>query len=132
MDTKTIPVGAATVGFSAPTYDDKGELHAPPDARRMLGREDTSEKEALEEALEQVAPLTVTLKDNVVLPKHYARYKIEPIRFSIENGLDGFQFNIVKYVTRHDAKNGLEDLRKAKRYLEMYIKYIEGDPDWWR
>lgn len=121
MNTKTIPVGAASVGFSAPTYDEKGELHAPPEARRMLAREDNSEP-----------PLTVTLKDNVVLPKHYARYKIEPIRFSIENGLDGFQFNIVKYVTRHDAKNGLEDLRKAKRYLEMYIKYIEGDPDWWR
>lgn len=70
-------------------------------------------------------------KDNVVLPEHYARFKIEPVRFSIENNLNGFQFNIIKYILRHDAKNGLEDLRKAKRYIEMFIKYVEGDPNWW-
>lgn len=72
------------------------------------------------------------IKDNVVLPEHYARFKIEPIRFSIENNLNGFQFNIVKYILRHDAKNGIEDLKKAKRYLEMFIKFMEGDEDWWK
>lgn len=72
------------------------------------------------------------IPDNVTLPKHYARFKIEPIRFICENGLDFFAGNIVKYVLRHDAKNGLEDLRKAKRYLEMLIKFTEGNPDWWK
>jgi len=70
--------------------------------------------------------------DNVVLPHHYARFKIEPIRFSIENNLNNFQFNIIKYILRHDAKNGIEDLKKARRYLEMFIKFMEGDEDWWR
>lgn len=72
------------------------------------------------------------LGDNVTLPHHYARFKIEPIRFSIENNLNGFQFNIVKYILRHDAKNGIEDLKKARRYLEMFIKFMEGDEDWWK
>jgi Protein of unknwon function (DUF3310). len=66
----------------------------------------------------------------VVLPNHYARFKIEPITFICENKLDFFQGNIVKYVCRHDAKNGVEDLKKAKRYLEMYIKFIQDDPTW--
>jgi hypothetical protein len=70
--------------------------------------------------------------DNVHLPKHYARFKIEPISFICENGLNFFQGNVVKYVLRHDAKNGLEDIRKAKRYLEMYEKYLQGDKEWWR
>jgi hypothetical protein len=74
----------------------------------------------------------ITESDAVNLPAHYARFKIEPIRFICENGLNFFQGNIVKYVLRSDAKNGLEDLRKAQRYLSMWIKFLEGDEDWWR
>lgn len=71
-------------------------------------------------------------KDNVTLPSHYARFKIEPVHFICENKLDFFQGNVVKYVCRHDAKNGIEDLKKCIRYLEMYIKYLQDDPDWWK
>lgn len=71
-------------------------------------------------------------KDNVVMPAHYGHFKIEPVRFSIENGMDPFQFNIIKYTTRHKLKNGVEDIQKVIRYAQMYIKYLEGDPDWWR
>jgi hypothetical protein len=71
-------------------------------------------------------------RDMVTLPKHYARFPIEPIRFICENNLNFFQANIVKYILRWDAKNGLEDLRKAKRYLEMFIKFVQKDPDWWK
>jgi hypothetical protein len=70
--------------------------------------------------------------DNVTLPAHYARFKIEPIRFICENGLNFFQGNIVKYTVRHDAKNGVEDIRKAIRYATMYREYLLGNPDWWR
>ncbi|GJE18771.1 DUF3310 domain-containing protein [Methylobacterium marchantiae] len=69
--------------------------------------------------------------DNVNLPAHYARFKIEPMRFCIENGLNPFQFNIVKYTCREDAKNGLEDIRKVIRYAEAWHDYKMGDPDWW-
>ena len=74
----------------------------------------------------------ITEADAVNLPAHYARFKIEPIRFICENGLNFFQGNIVKYVIRSDAKNGLEDLRKAQRYLSMWIKFLEGNADWWK
>lgn len=70
--------------------------------------------------------------DMVNLPGHYARFKIEPIRFIGENKLDWFQGNIVKYSLRHDAKNGLEDIRKCIRYANMYLLYLQGDPDWWK
>ena len=70
--------------------------------------------------------------DNVRLPKHYARWKIEPIHFIEENGLPFWMGNIIKYVMRHDAKNGLEDLKKARRYLDMKIAQMEGDTEWWR
>lgn len=69
--------------------------------------------------------------DMVNLPPHYARFKIEPIRFIAENKLDWFQGNIIKYVMRHDAKNGSEDIRKTIRYANMYLLFLQGDPDWW-
>lgn len=74
----------------------------------------------------------ITQKDMVVMPAHYARFKIEPIRFAVENNLNPLQFNIVKYTLRFDAKNGLEDLKKARRCLDMLIEFVSGNPDWWK
>jgi hypothetical protein len=68
--------------------------------------------------------------DNVVLPKHYARFQIEPIRFIGENRLNFFQGNVIKYILRYDAKNGLEDVRKAKRYCRMFELFLMDHPDW--
>ncbi|MDG4856419.1 DUF3310 domain-containing protein [Mesorhizobium sp. WSM4982] len=79
-----------------------------------------------------VSRKVATQADMVNLPNHYARFKIEPIRFIGDNKLDWFQGNIVKYVLRHDAKNGTEDIRKAIRYGQMYLLYLMGDPDWWK
>lgn len=67
-------------------------------------------------------------KDLVVLPHHYTRFKIEPIYFIAENNLDFMTGNVIKYVLRHDAKDGVQDLKKARRYLDMLIKKAEGDP----
>lgn len=74
----------------------------------------------------------VAAGDMVNLPHHYARFPIEPIRFIVENKLDWFQGNILKYLLRYDDKNGMEDVDKGLRYFEMYKKYLAGDPDWWK
>lgn len=39
--------------------------------------------------------------------------------------LDYFQGNITKYVFRHRDKNGIEDLKKARHYLDKYIEILE-------
>lgn len=73
---------------------------------------------------EQVFP---TLKrapdsDAVFRPKHYARWKIEPITFVMANELPYAEGNIIKYVMRWRDKNGIEDLKKARRYIDMLIE----------
>lgn len=50
---------------------------------------------------------------------------IEPIDLINSLNLDFFEGNVVKYVCRHRAKNGLDDLRKAKQYLEWLIEREE-------
>ncbi len=40
------------------------------------------------------------------------------------NNLDYFQGQITKYVTRHKEKNGLEDLQKARHFLDKYMELV--------
>lgn len=61
---------------------------------------------------------------------HYESKGIQPIQYATANSLDLFQHNVVKYVTRWRDKGGLEDLQKAKHYLEMYIECITNNPKW--
>lgn len=58
-------------------------------------------------------------------PAYYSRFKIQPLDFIAANKLDFLTGNIIKYVMRHDTKNGLEDLEKAKVYLERLIKQVK-------
>jgi len=40
-------------------------------------------------------------------------------------GLGYFSGNVVKYVARHQKKNGVEDLKKARHYLDKLISIAE-------
>ena len=49
---------------------------------------------------------------------HYTnRYDLA--KLLIGNGIGFAEGNVCKYACRHAKKNGIEDLRKAKQYLEM-------------
>jgi hypothetical protein len=54
---------------------------------------------------------------------HYKTLAIEPSEYAIKNGLGFAEGNIVKYVTRYKMKGGVEDLNKAKHYIEMLIEH---------
>lgn len=53
---------------------------------------------------------------------HYKGMAIQPIEFIQRNGLGFCEGNVVKYVCRHAAKNGKEDLLKAKHYIDLLIE----------
>ena len=57
---------------------------------------------------------------------HYEKMKIQPVEYIHANGLDFFEGNIVKYVTRHRSKNGAEDIKKAIDYCKMILKLDYG------
>jgi len=60
------------------------------------------------------------VKDNIN-PSYYKK-KIQVTDFIIEYEMNFLEGNIIKYVCRHKEKNGLEDLKKAKWYLEKLIE----------
>ena len=64
--------------------------------------------------------------DIVNHPQHYTFGKIEVLDAIEDWQLDYHQGNIVKYIVRSDYKdNRLQDLKKAKFYLDRYIKLVE-------
>jgi len=62
--------------------------------------------------------------NNNIEPPHYTELKISPLEYiEANNGEFSWSIsNVIKYVSRHKRKNGLEDLLKAKWYLENEIK----------
>ena len=57
--------------------------------------------------------------------KHYKNKNIEPIVYIQQNNLNFEEGNVIKYITRWRDKGGIEDLRKAKNYIDYLIKYEE-------
>ena len=57
--------------------------------------------------------------------EHYKDKHIQPWDAIHEWGLGFFSGNVVKYVARHREKNGVEDLKKARHYLDKLIELME-------
>ena len=58
---------------------------------------------------------------------HYKLRPIQPIEYSERNGLSMCQGNIVKYITRHKEKNGVEDLAKVVHYALLEAFFVYGE-----
>jgi hypothetical protein len=65
--------------------------------------------------------------DDAIRPHHYAFDEgvIECIDYVESHAFDFVEGNIIKYVTRYQHKNGTEDLKKARWYLDRLIKRSE-------
>ena len=58
---------------------------------------------------------------------HYAAMKIQPVEFITANDLGFLEGNVVKYICRHHAKNGAEDIKKAIHYCELLLQTKYGE-----
>lgn len=56
---------------------------------------------------------------------HYSKYPIQPMEYIEKNKLPFADGSVVKYITRWRDKGGIEDLRKAKHFIEMLIALEE-------
>lgn len=73
-----------------------------------------------------LGPIASSVLANSPGGEHYRKQAIEPIVYIEQNHLPFHEGNIIKYVTRWRDKNGIEDLKKAKFYIERLIELEEG------
>ena len=69
----------------------------------------------------EVAP-TPTASDFQVGGGHYKDMAIQPIDYILKNEMGYLEGNVVKYISRHTSKNGIEDIKKAIHYCQLIIE----------
>jgi len=62
-------------------------------------------------------------KDIQIGGSHYKDLEIQPIDYILGNQLGYCEANVVKYVSRWQSKGGIDDLRKAKHYIDFLIDH---------
>lgn len=107
-------------------------LATPLDIKRARDRVNTARyaaKKRLERAQAAQPNMTKLLnepsvfdaKSDSTAPDHY-KMAISPLEFIVKNQLGFCEGNAIKYLCRWRSKGGLEDLKKARTYIERLIK----------
>ena len=71
-------------------------------------------------------PKTESALDVQIGGGHYKSMAIQPMEYSMKNGLDACQHTAIKYISRFRDKGGIEDLKKAKHVIDMLIEFEEA------
>lgn len=81
----------------------------------------------------EIEQVRQALKDNVNHPSHYTQGKVECLDAleSATIGKSGIEAvcvaNVIKYLWRYEEKNGVEDVKKAKFYLNRLLATLENN-----
>jgi hypothetical protein len=54
---------------------------------------------------------------------HYTDMKIQPVEYILANDIGFIEGCVIKYVSRWRAKGGVEDLYKARHFINMLIEH---------
>jgi hypothetical protein len=56
---------------------------------------------------------------------HYKKMGIQPVEYIMANKIPYMEGNVIKYISRWRDKGGVQDLNKAKHYIELLIENEE-------
>lgn len=58
---------------------------------------------------------------------HYKDMAIQPVQYIMANNLDFLSGNVIKYISRHEHKNGKEDILKAIHYCNLILEFTYNE-----
>ena len=90
------------------------------DLKLVSEETNNSSNESIKKTL--YSPLTVQQAGD-----HYKKKGIQPVEYGLANNLSFPQVNVVKYITRHEDKNGLDDLAKSIHYHFFEALRVYGE-----
>lgn len=71
----------------------------------------------------------MSANDTQIAGAHYKDQPIQTWDYIYQNNIGYLEGNVIKYVSRYKNKNGLEDLKKARHYLDKLIEENGSDPE---
>ncbi len=60
---------------------------------------------------------------------HYKDKAIQPVEYCMANGIPFMEGSAIKYLTRWRDKGGIQDLKKARHFIDMLIEWEEKKGD---
>ena len=60
--------------------------------------------------------------DVQIAGNHYKKWSIQPVEYIHANNIPFLEGNVIKYVSRWRDKGGIEDLNKARHYIDLLIE----------
>ena len=54
---------------------------------------------------------------------HYKKFKIQPAEFCYYNNIPYLEATAIKYLCRWKDKGGIQDLEKAKHFIDLLIEF---------
>lgn len=124
----------ADLGFSSKGYCERIYIDTP--IQKYKAKQDKVAKchDDAANAMKALSAGGVSMKnentDNVNNPAHYTAGGIETldyIKAKVKDYPSYVAGNILKYVSRYEHKNGIEDLKKAQFYLNDLIEWMESE-----
>lgn len=74
-----------------------------------------------------IKPDTTSALDKQVSGSHYKDFKIQPVEYIYANNIPFLEANVIKYTSRHRAKNKAADIKKAIHCLELILQMEYGE-----
>ena len=65
--------------------------------------------------------------DKQVAGNHYKQFKIQPAEFCYYNNIPYLEATAIKYLCRWRDKGGIQDLEKAKHFIDLLIEFENAD-----
>lgn len=65
--------------------------------------------------------------DKQVGGNHYKQFKIQPAEFCYVNNIPYLEATAIKYLCRWKDKGGIQDLEKAKHFIDLLIEFQSDD-----
>ena len=112
----------------------KVKIKVTPELEKVAKENPGIIEKSVEEALERFQPVeetNIAYDDSVNHPSHYTQGTVECID-AIESSMTPEEFRgylkgcLMKYIWRYQHKGGMEDLKKARWYLDRLIKFWGG------
>jgi hypothetical protein len=69
----------------------------------------------------------VKASDNQIGGTHYKQFKIQPAEFCFVNNIPYLEATAIKYLCRWRDKGGIQDLEKAKHFIDLLIEFEDAN-----
>jgi hypothetical protein len=122
-----VQYGNTTIAYYEADYEKLLKIDTVPPMTVSIG--DDNEKKASPFDLEMSALSdffdSTDNTEDIVKPERYNKGSIEVWDFILDQNLGFLEGNIIKYICRSSMKGGIDDLKKARVYLDKLISQLE-------